>query len=123
MTNLCGLLTIKDTFTKSEINLEYISSILEPILRREAKGRKGDGGKSEFTKVYPSMIKDISIPWPIKFNKIDLEIQNQIVEKIRFIEQLKIKAREDKNYIRNINIEITSSYQIKKEKLALVYQK
>ena len=115
MTNLCGLLTVKDTFKDGEINLEYISYILEPILRKIAKGRKGEDGQSEFTKVYPSMIKDVLIPLPIKSNRIDLEMQNQIVEKIKFIEQLKTKAKEDKNHIQNINVEIKSNYQVKKE--------
>ncbi|MDR1761977.1 MAG: N-6 DNA methylase, partial [Bacteroidales bacterium] len=40
----------------NNINLQYIKFILEPKLRELAKGRKGEKGEDEFTKVYPSMI-------------------------------------------------------------------
>ncbi len=38
---------------------------LEPIFRELAKGRKGDNGEDEFTKLYPSMISEIMISVPI----------------------------------------------------------
>ena len=34
------------------LSIKYIKYLLEPLLRDMAKGRKGDKGKDEFTKVY-----------------------------------------------------------------------
>jgi len=102
---------------QNNINIEYIKNYLEPILREKAKGRIGEKGKDEFTKVYPSMLENIKIPLPIKYNKIDLEIQNQIVEKIKLTEELKIKIKEYKNYIKNINIEIENDFNYKEVKI------
>jgi len=95
----------------------FLDRYLEPILREKAKGRIGEKGKDEFTKVYPSMLENIKIPLPIKYNKIDLEIQNQIVEKIKLTEELKIKIKEYKNYIKNINIEIENDFNYKEVKI------
>ena len=39
---------------KENINITYIKNVLEPTLRELAKGRKGEKGEDEFTKVYPS---------------------------------------------------------------------
>ncbi len=102
---------------QNNINIEYVKNYLEPILREKAKGRIGEKGKDEFTKVYPSMVENIKIQLPIKYNKIDLEIQNQIVEKIKLTEELKVKIKEYKNYIKNINIEIQNDFNYKEVKI------
>lgn len=83
------------------INLIYIKYILEPILRNLAKGRKGEKGEDEFTKVYPSMIKDILLPMPVNNSgEFDLKTQETIVEKIVFIDEIKNKVND---YQKNIN--------------------
>jgi type I restriction enzyme M protein len=65
----------------NSIDIFYVKQKLEPILRGLAKGRKGDKGKDEFTKLYPSMIENIDIPMPVdSAGKIDLEAQREIVE-------------------------------------------
>jgi restriction endonuclease S subunit len=56
-----GLLLPKAT----NLDIHYLKYALEPIFRQLAKGRKGDHGKDEFTKLYPSMITDIDILLPV----------------------------------------------------------
>ena len=63
------------------VSLIYIKNILEPQLRELAKGRKGENGEDEFTKVYPSMIENIEIPIPVKDDgEFDTDFQKQIVQ-------------------------------------------
>ena len=59
--------------------------ILEPIFRELAKGRRGDNGEDEFTKLYPSMLEDVMIPVPVDHDKhISLEAQKSIAKKISY---------------------------------------
>ncbi len=61
------------------IDILYLRYILEPIFRELAKGRKGDRGEDEFTKLYPSMIANVDIPLPVdKDGKISLVAQREI---------------------------------------------
>ena len=63
---------------------------LEPLFRDLAKGRKGDNGEDEFTKLYPSMLKDIMVPIPVdEHGSIDLYAQKEIATKYLAIEQSK----------------------------------
>lgn len=53
--------------------------VAEPILRKKTKGRKGDLGKNEFTKLTPDMIRSTEIPIPILGNgEYDLEKQKEL---------------------------------------------
>lgn len=73
-----------------QVNIEYIKFILEPILRKLAKGRKGDNGGDEFTKVYPSMVESVSIPIPTLPNgDFDFLAQQSIADKYIKIEEIK----------------------------------
>ena len=61
------------------INILYLRYILEPIFRKLAKGRRGDRGEDEFTKLYPSMISDVVVPLPVDTSgTISMEAQNEI---------------------------------------------
>ncbi len=92
---------------QKNINIKYVKYKLEPILRELAKGRKGEKGENEFTKVYPSMISDIKIDFPVDNNgEISTDIQNEIVEEFVFIEKIKEKVQEYKKTINELNIEI-----------------
>jgi type I restriction-modification system DNA methylase subunit len=92
---------------KENINIAYIKNVLEPILRDLAKGRKGDKGKDEFTKVYPSMIENVEIKMPINENgEFDIDAQNEIVDKIKFIEEIKEKIEEYKKRINELSVEV-----------------
>jgi len=101
-----GLLRAKN----NNISLSYVKYKIEPIMRDIAKGRKGEKGEDEFTKVYPSMITDIEIPMPIDKNgNIDLNSQLVIAEKYSFIDEIKNKIIECKKQIVSLNIEITEN--------------
>lgn len=70
-----GLLVPKS----DNIDILYLRYILEPIFRGLAKGRKGDHGEDEFTKLYPSMIVDVDIPLPVdESGEVSIEKQNEI---------------------------------------------
>ncbi|MCK4935269.1 MAG: N-6 DNA methylase [Elusimicrobiales bacterium] len=92
---------------QENLNLKYVKYKLEPILRKLAKGRKGEKGEDEFTKVYPSMLIDIKIDFPVNPNdEIDVFAQNEIVEKIIFIKETKQKVKEYKKKTNELNVEI-----------------
>lgn len=98
-----GLLLPKD----DNINIQYVKYRLEPILRKLAKGRKGEKGEDEFTKVYPSMIENIKISMPVSVSgKLDVSVQSGMVEKIKFIEETKQKIEECKKKINDLGIEV-----------------
>lgn len=75
---------------REEVDIRYIRYVAEPIFRNSIKGRKGDLGKNEFSKLTPDMIKRLLIPIPIKEDGIfDLEIQKQLAAKYQQIEDIK----------------------------------
>jgi restriction endonuclease S subunit len=80
-------------FPKSEnVDIQYLKYTLEPLFRELAKGRKGDRGEDEFTKLYPSMISSVSIPLPIDENgKVSISAQQEIAAKYLAIEQYKMR--------------------------------
>jgi type I restriction-modification system DNA methylase subunit len=78
-----------------KIDIQYLKYTLEPIFRKLAKGRKGEHGKDEFTKLYPSMINDIQIPLPVdESGNISLSAQCEISEKYATIAHYKVKILE-----------------------------
>jgi type I restriction-modification system DNA methylase subunit len=92
---------------KDNINLTYIKYKIEPVLRSLAKGRKGERGEDEFTKVYPSMIKNIEIPMPIdEKGNFDIITQVEIAQKYEFVDDLKKKIAEYQKQIDDLNVEI-----------------
>ncbi len=89
------------------INLLYVKNIVEPKLRELAKGRKGENGSDEFTKVYPNMVEEVEIVMPVdKDENFDLETQKDVVDKILYVEDIKKTIEEYKSQIRNLLIEI-----------------
>ncbi len=79
-----------------DLDLDYIKFILEPTLRKLAKGRKGDNGEDEFTKVYPSMVEKVIIRIPVLENgNLDLKTQKEISKKYLIIEQIKTFIQEE----------------------------
>ena len=101
-----GLLAPKHKGT----NIDYVKNQLEPILRDLAKGRKGEKGEAEFTKVYPSMLEELSIFLPIDADgNIDIGVQDEAVEKIRAIKDIKDRVKEYKEKIHQLNVEIAAT--------------
>lgn len=81
-----GILVPKDG--RTDLDFDYMKFTLEPIFREMAKGRKGDNGEDEFTKLYPSMLSDVMIPVPADDNgDIDLYAQKEIAKKYLAIQQ------------------------------------
>ena len=67
---------------RQDLDFDYMKFTLEPIFRELAKGRKGDNGEDEFTKLYPSMLSDIMVPIPVDGEgKISLSLQKEIAQK------------------------------------------
>jgi hypothetical protein len=98
----------------SNINLLYIKNIVEPKLRELAKGRKGENGSDEFTKVYPNMVEEVEIIMPIdEDGNFDLETQKDVVDKILYVEDIKKTIEDYKSQIENLTIEIETSSAFK----------
>lgn len=73
----------------SNINIEYLRYVLQPILRDLAKGRKGDKGKNEFTKVPLAVVKKVMVEVPVDENgEININAQLELVKKYRVAEDL-----------------------------------
>ena len=84
----------------AKVNIWYLRYTLQPILRDLAKGRRGDKGKNEFTKVPLEMIKRVEIDIPVDSNnEFDLEAQNILVKKYKVVESLQ-------NYVHNQILEL-----------------
>jgi restriction endonuclease S subunit len=82
------------------IDIQYLKYILQPIFRRLVKGRKGDRGADEFTKLYPSMIADVPIPFPVdEQGEIDLSAQREIAAIYDSIDQHKLEILEKLNML------------------------
>lgn len=80
---------------RTDIDLDYMKFVLEPIFREMAKGRKGDNGEDEFTKLYPSMLVDVMIPIPVDANgNISLAAQKEIANKYLMVQQCQREAIE-----------------------------
>ena len=75
-----GILLPKDD--RTDLDYDYMKYVLEPLFRELAKGRKGDNGEDEFTKLYPSMLADVMVPVPVDENGlINLNAQKEIAAK------------------------------------------
>ena len=113
-----GLLKPKE----KNLNIKYIKYKLEPTLRDLAKGRKGEKGEDEFTKVYPSMLEDLSISMPVNASgQIDILAQDEVVEKINFIEETKDKVNGFEERINELDIKIENEYLYKEVKISEIF--
>ena len=75
---------------RTDLDFEYMKYVIQPVFRKLAKGRKGDNGEDEFTKLYPSMLNDVMIPVPVdKEGNIDLQAQQDIAKRYFAAEQCK----------------------------------
>lgn len=79
---------------KDNIDISYIKFVAEPLLRNKSKGRKGDLGKNEFSKLTPKMVEETFIPIPIKADgSFDLEKQKELSSKYEQIENIKTELK------------------------------
>ena len=85
---------------QENLDIHYLKYILQPIFRQLAKGRKGDHGTDEFTKLYPSMVADVKISVPVDSKgKISLSAQQEIAKTYSDIEQYKSEILDKLNYL------------------------
>lgn len=74
------------------INLKYIKIVLEPIFRKNIKGRLGKEGKNEYTTLSKEMINNITDKIPIPVNsqgEFDINKQKEIADKFENIDLIK----------------------------------
>ena len=84
-------MSINDEYVDA-VNLLYLKYYLEPIFRKNKKGRLGAFGKNEFTKLNSTMIKSLNITVPIPLasdGSYDLEKQREIAERYKQIDEIK----------------------------------
>lgn len=92
---------------QERVSIQYLKYILQPIFRRLAKGRKGDRGADEFTKLYPSMISNVQVPIPVDENgEISLSAQQEIAAIYTTIEQYKREVLEKLNMLITQKVEL-----------------
>ena len=92
---------------REDLDFNYLKNTIEPVFRELAKGRKGDNGEDEFTKLYPSMIADIMIPLPIGENgEISYSAQCDISQKYTSVNECKKEVLEklDKLILQKIEL-------------------
>ena len=83
-----GILVPKDG--RTDLDFEYMKYVIQPVFRELAKGRKGDNGEDEFTKLYPSMLNDVMIPVPVdREGNVDLQAQQDIAKRYFAADQCK----------------------------------
>ena len=90
---------------KEGISIDYIRHVAEPILRNSVKGRKGDLGKNEFTKLTPTMILNTYIPIPLnEDNSFNYERQCELASIYNNIEQQKKILLDKLEMLSNISV-------------------
>lgn len=107
ITNHRGILIPKENV--KNINLHYIKLVLEPIFRKNIKGRLGLKEKNEYTTLSKDMIKEIEDKIPIPINEegeYDLEKQKEIADKIDNVNKIKKRIIEEIENLINMDINI-----------------
>lgn len=85
------VMSINDEYV-GKINLLYLKYYLEPIFRKNKKGRLGAFGKNEYTKLNSTMIKSLNITVPIPLatdGSYDVEKQQEIAARYKQIDEIK----------------------------------
>lgn len=114
-----GIMIPKD----KNISIEYVKYILEPQLRELAKGRKGENGEDEFTKLYISMIEKVKVrvPFDINSERPSIDYQDNYVQEKEIENNLKYSLDNYKNVINNTNIETVKIEKYVKIKLCDIF--
>lgn len=85
------VMSINDEYA-GKINLLYLKYYLEPVFRKNKKGRLGAFGKNEFTKLNSTMIKNLNIKVPILLTTdgfYDFEKQEEFAARYKQIDETK----------------------------------
>lgn len=71
-------------------NLTYLRYVLEPIFSENAVGRRVDGRKNEYTKLYPPTVAEISVLLPVSASgELDFEVMDTHGERLSKIQAAK----------------------------------
>ena len=82
-------LVIKEEFN-GVLNPEYLKYIMQPIFRKNIRGRKGPNGENEFTKIGKTIIEDLLIPIPVDNNQnYSYEKQTEIANQYKKLERIR----------------------------------
>lgn len=87
------------------IDVQYMRLMIEPIFRKNIKGRLGINGKNEYTTLNSAMIKAIKekIQIPVKADgSFDLDKQKDLAQKFSTIEGIKENIRSQIGTLTNI---------------------
>lgn len=99
-------LILKDEY-KDKIDPLYLKYILEPLFRKNLKGRKGIKGKNEYTKLPLGIIKRLTINIPIDCNDMfDIHEQKNIASKLKNISEYKKKIETNIFKLETYSIEL-----------------
>lgn len=92
---------------ESQIDVHYVKYVLEPLFRSRIKGRIGERGRNEYTKLHPSMIKDVEIPMPLTpTGEYDIDKQKQIAKILGRIDMMKSDLIMKMNRIMDVTVMI-----------------
>ncbi len=92
---------------KEEICYEYLKYLLQPVFRKNTKGRKGPNGENEFSKLSITDIENIYIDIPInKDGKLSIEIQKEIAEKFDKLNKTRINMENTLDKVLSLGIKI-----------------
>ncbi|EPB8176400.1 restriction endonuclease subunit S [Clostridium perfringens] len=107
ITNHRGILVAKDSNVAKSLDMEYLKYVIEPIFRKNIKGRMGHDGQNEYTSLKLNAVNKIQqkISIPIKENgKFDLEAQKEIARKYKKIDEVKREICDKIDILVNSNI-------------------
>ncbi len=97
------------------INLDYVRFYIEHTLLQNFSWND-KAGKDKVSKLNLSL--------PINSNgEIDIDHQNKIAKQIKFIDELKVKVKEYKQYIKNVKIDIKDDYKYKEISILKLFEK
>ena len=75
---------------RTDIDFDYVKFILEPVLRKTAKGRRDIDGRDEYTHLPPAMLEYVMIPFPVKADSaIDIDAQKEIAGRYKAVQACK----------------------------------
>ncbi|BCS57980.1 hypothetical protein ADLECEL_18650 [Adlercreutzia equolifaciens subsp. celatus] len=90
---------------RGDLDLDYFKYTLEPIFRQLAKGRKGDNGENEYTKLSPKMLEEVRVPVPVTVDGLpDLAAQEEMAKCYRLLDSVKSQAIAELAEVRDVSV-------------------
>ena len=108
----------------NNLDINYLQYILEPVLRSNVKGRIGDNGKNEYTKINETMVNNLNLRIKIpvlKNGEFDLSAQKELAFKIQKLNERRDELQSRKNILLNTAIVLEPKYEKRLMKLSDVF--